>query len=70
MKVCAPLTVVLALILSSDCARMVSDSSVSEWWISYVMPGRTILPWGWMSEASEQTQRKRQSKGTQKGFAR
>lgn len=34
------------------------------------MPGRTRLPWGWMSEATEQTQRKRDSKGTQQGLSR
>lgn len=71
MKICAPLTVVLALSLSSDCARMVSDFSLLECWISCLMPaGPGCLGDGWMSEATEQPQTKRDSKGTRKGLAR
>lgn len=35
-----------------------------------MLAGRTMLPWGWMSEAANQTERKSASNENQKGFAR
>lgn len=46
------------------------DTSVLEWWITDVLVGRKMSPWGWMSVAADQTETESTSNEKQKGFAR